>query len=182
MRVLSLTNPWAVLMPTGYWKRIETRGWSTQLRGPLLIHASKGFPRECQDLCGREPFFAALTNLGYRPKKRHHKLRIDLDWRESLPRGLVVGRVDLIDCVPTRWLIDSNEEKARTYREKYELGGARGAFELEFGDYSEGRFAWLTDNTRKVEHPFAPPESGFHLGVWSLDDAHVRACAPELLA
>src|SRR4051812_42520238 len=47
VKVLSLTQPWASLVAIGA-KQIETRSWRTHYRGPLLIHASAGFPGECR--------------------------------------------------------------------------------------------------------------------------------------
>lgn len=41
MKVLSLLQPWATLVVTGY-KKLETRSWTTAYRGRLLIHAGKG--------------------------------------------------------------------------------------------------------------------------------------------
>lgn len=38
MKVLSLLQPWASLVVMGV-KTIETRSWTTNYRGPLLIHA-----------------------------------------------------------------------------------------------------------------------------------------------
>lgn len=43
MKALSLTQPWATLVAIGA-KKIETRSWSTSYRGPVAIHASKGYP------------------------------------------------------------------------------------------------------------------------------------------
>ncbi len=40
MKALSLQEPWATLIRAGV-KRIETRSWKTNYRGPLLIHASQ---------------------------------------------------------------------------------------------------------------------------------------------
>lgn len=40
MKALSLQEPWATLICAGV-KRIETRSWKTNYRGPLLIHASQ---------------------------------------------------------------------------------------------------------------------------------------------
>ena len=51
MKVLTLTQPWATLVAIGA-KRIETRSWSTKYRGPLAIHAAKGFPAWAKDMCG----------------------------------------------------------------------------------------------------------------------------------
>jgi len=44
MKTLSLTQPmaWAIF----HGKDVENRAWNTYYRGPLLIHASKGFNRE----------------------------------------------------------------------------------------------------------------------------------------
>lgn len=39
MKALSLREPWATLILLGR-KRIETRSWRTNYRGPLLLHAS----------------------------------------------------------------------------------------------------------------------------------------------
>lgn len=43
MKLISLTQPWAALVAHGF-KRFETRGWFTDYRGPLAIHATKGPP------------------------------------------------------------------------------------------------------------------------------------------
>lgn len=42
-KALTLTQPWATLVALGI-KRVETRTWSTDYRGQLLIHAAKGNP------------------------------------------------------------------------------------------------------------------------------------------
>ncbi len=48
MKALSLTQPWASLVAAGL-KQWETRSWSTNYRGALAIHASKGFPKWARD-------------------------------------------------------------------------------------------------------------------------------------
>ena len=45
MKALTLHQPWATLVAVGE-KRIETRSWSTDYRGPLAIHAGKARPFE----------------------------------------------------------------------------------------------------------------------------------------
>lgn len=40
MKALSIWEPWASLIACGT-KRIETRSWSTEYRGPLLICAAQ---------------------------------------------------------------------------------------------------------------------------------------------
>lgn len=61
MRALSLTQPWATLVAIGA-KRIETRTWPTTYRGPVVIHAAKGFPRWARGTALEEPFASALRD------------------------------------------------------------------------------------------------------------------------
>lgn len=52
MKALSLWQPWASLIAHGV-KRVETRGNSTNYRGPLLIHAAKVWGTEQQSVHDR---------------------------------------------------------------------------------------------------------------------------------
>lgn len=45
MNALSVRQPFATLVATGA-KRFETRSWSTSYRGPLAIHATRGWDRD----------------------------------------------------------------------------------------------------------------------------------------
>ncbi len=80
MRVLTLTQPWATLMALGL-KRIETRSWRTHYRGPLAIHAAKGFPPQARRLTDEERFRGQLP--------------------ADLPFGAILCTVELVDCQPT---------------------------------------------------------------------------------
>jgi hypothetical protein len=84
MKALSLLQPWASLVVTGH-KRIETRGWSTQYRGPLLIHASKG--KAGKLLASQPPFTQYILDF------------------DTLPFGAIIGQVTLVNVVR----IDANE-------------------------------------------------------------------------
>lgn len=53
MKCLSIIQPWAQAIFLGY-KTIETRSWSTNYRGPLLIHASKTFSKFAQSFAAEE--------------------------------------------------------------------------------------------------------------------------------
>ena len=72
MKALTLTPPWATLVALGH-KRVETRSWRTQSRGPLAIHAAKGFPTSAYQ-------FAQLERSSGRVPER-------------LPRGAITLRV-----------------------------------------------------------------------------------------
>lgn len=86
MKAITLYQPWASLWLTSR-KFHETRGWPTQYRGPLAVHAGKRQPRVQQygtllyELCCRE--------FGHQ-------------WMDRLPLGAVLGVVELIDCRSTK--------------------------------------------------------------------------------
>lgn len=78
MKVLSLLQPWATLVVIRA-KQIETRSWSTDYRGELLIHASTG---KVGALLAMEPPFTKYI------KKF-----------KDLPFGAIIGRVTLKDVL-----------------------------------------------------------------------------------
>ncbi len=97
-------------------KKIETRSWMTSYRGPLLIHAAKRKP----DYWPSTRVRRAFRNLG-------------ILYLAQLPLGSIIGKVELYDCRPTlaggaaagsppAWAID----------------------EIDLGDYSFGRYMWMT--------------------------------------
>lgn len=85
MKALTLTQPWASLVMCNA-KFFETRSWSTNYRGPLLIHSALKFPKNAQELCAHEPFCSGLINN--RPK--------------SLPLGSLLCVVELQEIYLTQ--------------------------------------------------------------------------------
>jgi hypothetical protein len=114
-------------------KAVETRSWSTSHRGDLAIHAAKGFPAWARRLCWQGPFAHALIGAGY------------TTWQE-LPVGEVVAEVQLVDVVPTISIRFRLSEQ-----------------ELAFGDYGDGRFAWVLKEPVRQDAPV--PVRGA-LGLW----------------
>lgn len=57
MKVISLRQPWALLVVLGH-KKIETRSWKTTYRGDLLIHASQ---KEFRPVNGMENLMAQIS-------------------------------------------------------------------------------------------------------------------------
>lgn len=85
MRTLSIRQPWAWLIVNGH-KDVENREWSTDYRGPLLIHASKTVRRgeyaeQARDI--EEAFGIRVPAL------------------DDLPLGGIVGIATLTDCADT---------------------------------------------------------------------------------
>jgi hypothetical protein len=83
MKTISIRQPWAwAIIHAG--KDIENRSWHTNFRGEFLIHASKGcMSREYDDAC---EFIERIVD-------------IKIPSLGSLPRGGIIGKATLIDCV-----------------------------------------------------------------------------------
>lgn len=82
---LSIRQPWAWLILNAG-KDIENRTWPTKFRGRVLIHAGKGMTlMEYQDAV---QFVYEQVNSGIR-----------IPEFEALPRGGIVGEVEIVDCV-----------------------------------------------------------------------------------
>lgn len=78
MKAISLWQPWASAMALGF-KKIETRSWSTNYRGPLFIHAAKKVIK-WPSLYIQKVF----DKTAFQP--------------DDLPFGQILCQVDLIDC------------------------------------------------------------------------------------
>lgn len=98
MLALSIRQPWAsLILKAG--KNIENRDWPTKYRGRILIHAAKGMTRaEHEDAINFavEAIKVDPRNVG---AERKTTLR-DLGFAfEDLPRGGIVGSVEIVACV-----------------------------------------------------------------------------------
>lgn len=154
--VLTLTEPWASLVVDGQ-KRFETRYWPTRYRGLLLIQAAKGFPTGARALCYEEPFKSALLARSDLDQFRRDMLFYDPVEFLSKTLGRILGAVDFLDTERT--------EKVAQLLEALENHQADQ--ELEFGDYSAGRWAFRFENPRRFREPV--PVRGA-LGIWGLTD------------
>lgn len=130
MRVLSLLQPWASLWVAGA-KRIETRSWGTAYRGPVAVHASKALRQSEVQLCHETPFREALVALGFTTVRQ-------------LPRGALIGVVELVDCL--RMVAGEAGPGEIGYTRDTRLDGN----ESDFGNYDHGRWAWMTGDVRSV--------------------------------
>lgn len=82
LKALTLAQPWASLVACGA-KKIETRSWKTSYRGPLAIHAAKGFPKSAQNLFYEFPIYPALDAVKH----------------GDLPRGSIIAIAKLVACL-----------------------------------------------------------------------------------
>lgn len=135
MKAISLWQPWASLIVLGE-KEYETRGWATGYRGPLLIHASKRAVLKDLDDALDCPYMQKALEQ-YRPVSLVLDLRLTArQARETLPFGKLLGRVDLVDCVPTTKMRNDITNK-----------------EYMFGNYGAGRYAWKMANPVMFDQP-----------------------------
>jgi len=88
MKALSMTQPYATAVVRSYFangrpvKGVETRSWSTSLRGEIAIHAAKGFPGWARDFAKTEYLLGRLP--------------------EKLPLMAIVGTVEIVRMDPTQ--------------------------------------------------------------------------------
>lgn len=136
LRGLSLNQPWATLVAIGA-KRYETRSWKTSHRGPIAIQAARSFPRDYQALCDVWPFAKYIGSANL------------------LPRGVIVAVAVLQDIHPTAAIARSlNPDRLAD------------AEELNFGDYTAGRWAWELTKVQRLKDPVF---YWGHQGLWHVD-------------
>lgn len=128
-KALTIWQPYANLIAIGA-KTIETRGWGTRYRGPVLIHAAKRWNEDLVDVCKnamdvlRNDEFTALPGSEHIGK---------LPWGETLGKVLCIA--DLVDSV--------------------EMTEGPGGLDQVFGWFGPGRFGWRFENVRPFDPPFA---------------------------
>lgn len=174
MKALTLTQPWATLVAIGA-KRIETRSWATSYRGPLAIHAAKGFgkggERGHKALCGTEPFCSVLNaacKAHYDALDKSDGVLRAMAEHPFMPMGAIVATCELLDCVETwpRWATITPWLTASWNETTYHVPPGQGSYEAAFGDYTPGRFAWLLGNVQALETPI-PAKGALGLWEWS---------------
>lgn len=120
MKCLSLWQPWAsVIFETDHAgvsvKADETRGWSTNVRGTIAVHAAKH---------KLKPIHQATYEMVMRS--------LGMVWSE-LPFGCIVGTVEIVNCRPAEEVARERKDWQRfwgDYRAVGDDGKKRYAFEL----------------------------------------------------
>lgn len=122
-------------------KHNETRGWQTDYRGPLAIHAAKitNYLRYYLHTRWQSGGIGATIVDALKSK--------GLERIEQFPLGAIVGVTNVIDCVITAQLDDLLSPAERI-----------------LGNYDDGRYAWITEGMLPLSMPI--PERG-HQGFWN---------------
>lgn len=139
MKAITLPPPLAALVVLGL-KKVDARGRWTHHRGPLAIHSG-----------------IALTVLHHeaalRRGIREHLLAAGWGDPEALPRGVVLGVVDLVDVcrIPVA-----------------EEAGLLTPWERSVGTYDPGRYVWWFKNAQRFRVGFtAGGLGGGHIWDWT---------------
>jgi activating signal cointegrator 1 len=164
VKCLSITQPWATLLVLGV-KRVETRSWPTTYRGPLAIQAAKGWDASARALADK--LLAGWKSLTPGAVVG------------NMPRGAVVGVVDLTDC---RIMTLSEKPRANefslTVASELWSEDAQRRGEGELGGYEEGRYDWTVKNPRELLRPVA---CAGKLGIFELPPEIACAVEAELV-
>ena len=152
MKAITITQPWATLVAIGA-KTIETRDWETHFRGPIAIHAAKGFPPEARALVTTKPFVDVLGTM-------------------ELPTAQIIAVATLSHCFQfsaraERWV------RERSARELLPT------FEADFGDFAAGRYGFILEDVCRLEKPIY---ARGQLGLWNLPTLAERELAEQLKA
>lgn len=155
MKALTIWQPWASLIANGS-KKIETRSWKTNYRGPIAIHAAKNI--DTPRCVWEEPFKSELTKAGMMTEYPGGKFGFSL--RNN---GKVIAIADLVDCMQIVYhpgtnidiakRIEIGAESMTTDKHSPDFGKyvVPTAEEIAFGDWTPGRYAWILENVRMIE-------------------------------
>ena len=178
MKALTLTQPYASLIELGV-KPVETRSWKTAHRGDIAIHAAKGFPSYEKELCNYWPYsFVFAKHFGFAVQEVP-----EMNVPKRLPVSSVVAIARLVDCVSTSVVVNDPSLSEGDYVREVPLYlGETGRISISsnayaFGDFSQGRWAWILDDIRPLPEP-VPAKGALSLWDWDVP-ADVQAWLDE---
>lgn len=119
---LTVWQPYASLLARGL-KEFETRGWKTDYRGPIYIHAASKPLDEVLRLMEGHTVAFVEDLLTISP--------------ENYPTGVILARTELVDCVPMTLRFMRTVSTDEQY----------------LGDWRPGRFAWQVENIELLDEP-----------------------------
>lgn len=155
MKAITLIQPWASLIAMGN-KKIETRSWKTNHRGPLAIHAGASMPKQAKGFCSQ---IAEILHVQYNGSIWYYMANHVGDYTF----GHILATCELVDCctITPDILVKSATEWKMSEPCYLPLPDEK---ELVFGDYTPGRYAWILKNVKQLKKPI--PAKG-QQGLWN---------------
>lgn len=165
MKAITLQQPWATLVAIGA-KRLETRSWRTNYRGPLAIAASAKQGKEGKVLMADPQCYGAMQLYG-----------ASQYWGGMIghPYGAVIAVCNLVDCLP----MESHICLPGIFDEYPELNTIR---ERAFGDFDvidrhngRRRWAFVLEDVQPLVEPI-PVKGGLSLWNFARDFTISNPC------
>lgn len=166
LRTISLHQPWATLVAIGA-KRIETRSWKTDYRGPLCIHAAKRWkPNDIHTMFNDSYGFWRAAFSAFEGYFQQNKIWTSAKLKSLMPLGKLVATCRLVDCIPVEKV--SWELLQRTVG----THEGRACCEAQLGNYNRGRYAWLLEDIREIPGPipYRGHQSFFSVPFFTVDE------------
>jgi hypothetical protein len=134
LKAISLWQPYASAIALGH-KSIETRGWRTHYRGPILIHAARQFTKAQRDFASVERAFGRMPERV--PLGAIVAVGLLHDCRETDELALTVNPIEKLygDYTPGRfgWLLRG----VFAFAEPVGFCGRQGLFDVPFKAVAE---------------------------------------------
>lgn len=152
MKALTIQQPWAMLIALGA-KKIETRSWKTNYRGPLAIHAGKINAKISKDMKNMiDDIFYYDYPIRYQVPEYFSDGAYQCD---NLPKGEIIATADLTDCKKIAGYVDGimGNIVVNTHKVEFE-DGEKMYLPADFsllGDFTEGRYAWILENVQMID-------------------------------
>jgi hypothetical protein len=106
MKTLSIRQPWASLIIKGF-KDVENRSWRTSIRGEIAVHASAS---KAEDDWEDAIITVAVIRAIALSEAKEWLIKTIGEF-DKLPRGAILGTVEITDCKRERmspWHFDEN--------------------------------------------------------------------------
>ena len=106
MKTLSIRQPWASLIVKGF-KDVENRSWKTPIRGEIAVHASAS---KAEDDWEDAIITVAVIRAIALSEAKEWLIKTIGEF-DKLPRGAILGTVEIADCKRERmspWHFDEN--------------------------------------------------------------------------
>jgi hypothetical protein len=172
MKCISLWQPWASAVALGS-KRVETRHWATDYRGPIAIHAAKR--KRIHELLHYRACWNWQGALWEVPGWRWSSAP-DPDYFDALPFGAIVAVGVLTDCRPTDSFTQAELDAPR--RPEGETSDSYDWTERQMGNFELGRFGWVLENVRPLDQQI--PYSGLQ-SLFSVPDELILGACPAVI-
>ena len=154
MKAITIYQPWASLIAAGA-KIYETRGWATNYRGPIAIHAGKKNPSVVLAAVD----IGIVSAIGRAFGLLEKPITDIIEYLDSLPLGAVIATAELVEC---HCIVQKSPSTGRIVTDRGIITPMKD--ELLFGDWTPYRYAWQLANVQMLAEPI--PARG-QQGLWN---------------